>query len=173
MRIFKNSIFLLIISIFLCSCGLQVVYKERKDDVSYTDELAAIRIKKEHDSLNQKLKNNLYDMFGVGLSEKIEPKYLLIPKISKTIQSTFTTITGASGRNLISLEISYELKNLNDASTISTGSTMVNDSYDISNNRFGTITAEDYVITTLIKVASRNLRNMIINDINEFKKNQQ
>ena len=169
MQIF-NKIFFVILFLSLTSCGLHAVYKEREDeDMSYVEDLAAIRMKKERNALHQELKNNLYDLLEVEY-KKVEPKYFLTVNISKTITSTFTTTTGSSGRNRVNMDVSYDLKSLETGEIISSGTTTVWDSYEISTNRFGTVTAEDYILTNLTKTAAKNLRNLLINDIIEMRK---
>jgi hypothetical protein len=70
----------------------------------------------------------------------------------------------------ITLKINYELKNLATATTISAGSTSVNDNYDVSSNRYGTYSAENYVRTNLTKIAAQNIRNSLVNDLIEVQK---
>lgn len=167
MRITTISLTLLLL---LQSCGFQTIYKETSnDDISYVDELSSIRIKKDRNRLSQLLKNNLYDLFNPDYKMS-EPQYFLILKIDESISPTFITLTGSSGRNKITLNISYTLKNLKDASTISTGKTSVNDNYDVSENRYGTKVAEDYIKENLTKLAAQNIRNSLVNDLIEYKK---
>jgi hypothetical protein len=165
------KLFLVIFLIFpLCfSCNFRVIYEDRTDVISYAKELAAIRIKKDRNHLSQELKNNLYDVFNPDYLE-VEPKYFLILKTSNTISPTFITITGASGRNKVTINASYELKNLKTAEIIAKGSTSVNDNYNVNNNRYGTYTAEEYTKINLTKVAAQNIRNSLVNDIIEMRK---
>jgi len=167
-RIILNILLLL----SLCSCGFKVIYEEGKNnaaDTSYVEELAAIRIKKDRDHLSQELKNNLYDALNPDYV-KAEPKYFLILTTSKALASSFITSTGASGRNKVILSVSYQLKNLETGNLISAGSTMVNDNYDVTLNRYGTYVADDYVSNNLTRVAAQNIRNSIVNDLIEAKK---
>ncbi len=85
------------------------------------------------------------------------------------ITPTFITITGSSGRNKITLTASYVLKNLKNAETISEGHTSVNDNYDVTANRYGSHTAENYVRSNLTKIAAQNMRNSLVNDFIELK----
>ena len=167
----KAIISCLVLSLF--SCGLKAVYKDRdsEKDISYVDELSAIRIKKDRNALHQEMKNNLYDLFEVN-TLKTEPKYFMVLRISKNVSSTFTTATGASGRNRITLNVDYDLKDLADGKLLSTGGVSVNDGYDISTNRYGTLVSEDYAINNLVKSAAKNIRNLIVNDITEIKKQE-
>lgn len=167
MRLITITLTLLI---FLQSCGFKTIYKEENSDenISYIKELSAIRIKKDRNRLSQLLKNNLYDLLNPNYEES-EPKYFLILTITETISPTFITLTGSSGRNKITLTISYTLKSLEDANVISQGNTSVNDNYDVSENRYGTKVAEDYIKENLTKLAAQNIRNSLVNDLIEFK----
>jgi hypothetical protein len=164
----KALITLIVLS--LCSCGFRVIYRDTKNEseVSYTKELAAIRIKKDRSKLDQDLKNNLYDILNPD-QLKGEPKYFLILSISESITPTFITITGSSGRNKITLTIQYTLKNLKNAETISSGHTSVSDNYNVTDNRYGSVTAENYLRSNLTKIASQNIRNSLVNDFIELK----
>lgn len=156
----------------LCGCGFQVIYRERdkNTEISYVDELAAIKIKKNRDRLGQEIKNHLYDLLNPDYV-KTEPKYFLILTTKEQTSPTFITSTGSSGRNKITLNVSYELKDLESAKTIASGSTSVYDNYDVSSNRFGTYTAQNYVLSNLTTVAAQNIRNSLVNDLIEIKRN--
>jgi hypothetical protein len=166
-----RKILILTILLSLFSCGFRVVYKDdnNKDseNFSYEKELAAIRIKKDRTKLDQDLKNSLYDLLNPEYI-KVEPKYFLILKTQKNDTSTFTTATGSSGRNKVYLNVTYYLKDLKTAETIATGTTSVNDNYDVTESRFGTYTADEYVRSNLTKVAAQNIRNSLINDFTDL-----
>jgi hypothetical protein len=153
----------------LCSCGFRIIYEERTDVVSYAQELAAIRIKKDRTRLSQQLKNNLYDILNPDYL-KVEPKYFLILDVKELTSSTFTTITGASGRNKVTLTASYEFRNLETGETISTGTTSVSDNYDVTANRYGTYVADEYIQSNITIIAAQNIRNSLVNDLIETKK---
>lgn len=157
----------------LCSCGFQVIYKDHDQEAefSYEQELAAIRIKKTRTKLDQDLKNNLYDSLNPDYL-KVEPKYFLILNPQKTATSTFTTSSGASGRNRITLTVTYELRSLENGDLISQGSTTMNDNYDVTQNRFGTYSADEYVTLNLTKIIAKNIRNSLVNDLIEMKKKE-
>ncbi len=165
------KIFLILLLFSLSACGFQVIYKEHKNDLdlSLTKEMAAIRIKKDRVRLSQELKNNLYDLLNPD-SIKNEPKYILTLDTKETISSTFTTTTGASGRNKMTLDVAYQLHNLQNGDLISSGSTSVNDNYDVTTNRYGTYVSEEYVKSNLTKIAAQNIRNSLVNDFIEVKK---
>ncbi len=145
------------------------MYRDEESHNSYETDLAAIRIKKDRDKLGQKLKNNLYDLLNPD-QLNIEARYFLILEIKKSTSPTFITVTGASGRNNINLNISYKLKNLATAQTVSSGSTSVNDNYNVEENRYATFVSEEFVGENLTKLAAQNLRNSLVNDFIEIKK---
>lgn len=159
----------LILSIFLLfstsSCGFKVIYDTEQDD-SFTYELAAIKISKKRDRLYQQFKDSLYDVLNPDNIET-ETKYILYLTINQVITSTFTNVTGSSGRNKVTVNITYQLKNIEDNSTISQGSVFVNNDYDVSENRYATYIAEKYTRTNLLSIASQDIRNNIVNDFIE------
>ena len=155
----------------LSACGFQVIYKKREQnsEISYVEELAAIRIQKDRKRISQELKNNLYDLLNPDYI-KSEPKYFLILKLNESVSPTFITLTGASGRNKIILQVNYTLKSLETGDVISTGSTTVNDDYDVDDSRYGTYVAENYIKSNITKTAAQNIRNSLVNDLIEMKK---
>jgi len=161
-----KKILLTIILSSLVSCGFRIIYEERNDVVSYAQRLAEIRIKKDRTRLSQELKNNLYDILNPDYI-KAEAKYFLILTVNNGTSSSLTTSTGSSGRNRVVLNATYELKSLKTGDTISKGSTSVNDSYDVTTNRYGTYVAGDYVQSNLTKIAAQNIRNSLVNDMIE------
>jgi hypothetical protein len=46
----------------------------------------------------------------------------------------------------------------------------VNDSYDVTANRYGTYVAGEYVLSNLTKIAAQNIRNSLVNDLIEAKR---
>jgi hypothetical protein len=161
----------LLLSIF--SCGFKTIYQEENSlgtgnkETSYISELAAIRIQKNRTRLDQELKNNLYDLLNPDYL-KIEPKYLLVLTMVKSIQGTFITGTGSAGRQKVVLNIHYRLKELETAKTISKGSVFVSDNYDVTLNRYGTYVTDEYIQLNLTKLAAQNLRNSLVNDFIEI-----
>jgi hypothetical protein len=165
---FKKLV-LAIILLSLFSCGFQVMYRDEESHASYESDLAAIRIKKDRTRVDQQVKNNLYDILNPD-SLDVSAKYFLILTVKETVSPTFITITGASGRNRITISVSYELKNLETAATISKGSTSVNDNYNVTENRYGTYVGDEYLRDNLTKIAAQNIRNSLVNDFIEAKK---
>jgi hypothetical protein len=166
-------IFLIILLLKLSACGFQVIYKERENvDISYVDELAAIRIQKVRTKLAQEFQNNLYDILNPDYV-KAEPKYLLVTTVKSSIIPVFITATGASGRNKMTLDVTYELKSIETGTTVGKGFTSVYDNYDVSLKRYGTYAAEEYTKTNLTKVAAQDIRNSLVNDLIESKKEKE
>jgi hypothetical protein len=163
----KTLITAILLSLF--SCGFQVIYRDGENKNSYENSLAAIRIKKDRSKIDQQLKNNLYDLLNPD-SLDVSAKYFLILSIEELVSPTFITVTGASGRNKITLEVSYILKNLETAATISKGSTSVNDNYNVTENRYGTYVGDEYLRNNLTKIAAQSIRNSLVNDLIEAKK---
>jgi len=162
-----NKFLIFILLIFsISSCGLQVIYKDQFDENSIAHQLASIRIKKDRNQLAQTLKNNLYDVLNPDYI-KTEAKYFLELNLETSVSPTFTNITGGSGRNKATLKVSYVLKNIKTAQIISKGETDVYDSYDVSQNRYATYTADEYVKNNLTNVIAQKIRNSIVNDITE------
>jgi hypothetical protein len=170
-----RKLVLTILLLSLYSCGFQVLYKEQSNDSredensSYIEELATIRIKKDRTRLSQEIKNNLYDLLNPDYI-KAEPKYFLILTATKMTSPTFITITGASGRNRVDLNVGYELKDLESGDTISNGAVSANDNYNVTANRYGTYTSEEFVVSNLTKLVSQSLRNSLVNDLIELRK---
>ena len=165
-----NKFLIVLTLIFTTSaCELQVIYKDQFNEDSIAHQLASIRIKKDRKQLTQTLKNNLYDILNPDFI-KTEAKYFLELDIETSVAPTFTNITGASGRNKAILTVSYVLKNIKTAQTISEGKTDAYDSYDVSLNRYATYTADEYVKDNLTNVVAQKIRNSIVNDISEEKR---
>lgn len=169
----KNfPIFALLISFLFSSCGFQVIYRDEEKTGSFSSELAAIRIKKNRTMLDQKMRNNLYDILNPDFL-KVEPRYFLEIQLSTSTSSTYITSTGATGRNRIHLTATYHLKNLHDLSEISSGAAEVSDNYDVSSNRYGTLIADKFLRENLTKMIAQNIRNSIVNDLVEIRRNCQ
>ncbi len=156
---------------FVISCGFQVIYDEKKTGISYEKELAAIKIQKSEGRLSQEIRNSLYDLFNPDLI-KVEPKYILVLNISESISSTFLTSTGASGRNKVTLNVSYNFIDFKTGKKISSQKISVSDNYDVQINRYATEEAEEYTKSNLSKIAAQNIRNFLVNDIIEFNKKE-
>lgn len=164
-----KKILLLILHLGFYSCGFQIVYKDQYDFNSLSYDLASIIIEKDHVRLNQEFRNNLYDELNPDYI-KAETKYILLLDISSSVSPTFTTTTGAPGRNQVEIKVQYILKDINTKEKIAEGYTNTNDSYDISENRYGTYVAEEYVKSNLTKITAKNIRNLLANDLIEIRR---
>lgn len=162
-------ILLITILLSLSACGFHVIYSKDDLNFSHIDDLAAIRIKKDRDRVSQLLKNNLYDLLNPD-SIVVEPKYFLSLHTEKVVYPTFITLTGASGRNKVVLKVTYELQNLKTGAIISQGSSMANDSYDVTTNRYATSVSEEMVGGNLTKISAQDIRNSLVNDFIEMRK---
>ncbi len=162
----------LIFCLAISSCGFQVIYREEdaQNKVSYEEELATIRLEKSGGRLSQELRNAIKDTFNPDYID-VAPKYVLSLKITPGLSGTFITSTGASGRNKVTLSVEYKLYDALTGKFLATGLTTVNDNYDVQTNRYGTYVAEDFARSNLTKVAAINLRNLLVNDLIELKKN--
>lgn len=165
-KILKRALAIVTLSILSFSCGFQVIYKDQYVENSMANHLASIAIRKERNQLAQTLKNNVYDILNPDYI-KTESKYFLEMKIESSVGPTFTNSSGGSGRNKVTLKVSYTLKNIKTAQIISAGATEVFDSYDVSSNRFATYTADEFVKENLTKIVAQNIRNSIVNDLVE------
>ncbi len=164
--------FLLIIAIFfvLSSCGFQVIYRDNDSEkISYEKELSTIRIQKSAGRLSQELRVSLLDLLNPDNLAN-DPKYILTLNQDKSISGTFITFTGASGRNKVTLSITYKLIDAQTGEIVGTNSTIVNDNYDVQTNRYGTYVADAYATSNLVKVAALNIRNLLVNDFIEINK---
>lgn len=164
---------ILLMLLSLTGCGFQTIYQDQKQEVApYVEKLAQIRIQKKRTKIDQDLKNSLYDLLNPDFI-KAEAKYLLVINNTIAVSPTFITIIGAAGRYKVMFNITYQLKDLETAKTIASGTTMVNDNYDITPNRYGTFVVDEYVKTNLTRIAAQNIRNSLINDFIELDKKEE
>jgi hypothetical protein len=167
----KNFYKILLISLFFTinACGFEIIYRDDKVEGSYAKELAAIEIKDIHDHLYQQLKNNLINVLNYD-DIKIEPKYLLSLTINKSISPTFITYYGSSGRNHLTLEVQYELRDIHNSTLISSGTASASDDFNIESKRYGNYIAEEYTQNNLTELLAQNIRSLLVNDIIEMNK---
>ncbi len=165
--------YLLIATLILTSCGFQPIYKSgnkiSENSKAYSEELASIRVSIPRKKINQDLKNNLEKTLNPD-DIQADPKYLIDLILSKTVSSTLTTSTGSSGRNKVTLNVSYRLKDLQSGEIIATGYTSAVDDFDVGLNRFANYSTEESISSNLTLVIAQNIRNLLINDIvNSYK----
>jgi hypothetical protein len=172
----KNLSAFLLVVFLTSSCGFHSIYNIENDipgevdERSYKQELAAIKIVEKRKYINQQLRNNLEVVLNPD-EIKNEPKYLLNVDLTKTLTSTFTTTTGASGRNKVTLTADYQLKDIATGKVISIGSTTARDDFDVQSRRFANYNVEEAIAVNLTKIIAQNIRNLLMSDI--LNKNKQ
>lgn len=168
MRNFLITLTFLIIS----SCGFHAIYNDNKiskNSQSYNQELASIKVHTIRKKINQDLKNNLEKVLNPD-DIVSDPKYLMEFTLDRIVTSTFTVSSGSTGRNKVTLMVSYKLKDFNSGELISTGSTTAKDDFNVSDNRFANYITEESIATNLTLILAQNIRNLLINDIvNSYK----
>ncbi len=165
----KLTIKILIVFIFsslINNCGFRVIYDKKESDL-YIKELVSIKIQKKRDKIYQDFKNKLYDIFNPQKIEG-EKKYILIYNISQSISSTYISETGSSGRNKLTLNVDFKLKDISNGKVISSGYSNVSDNFDVSDNRYATYVTQDYVKNNLLNIVARDIRNSIVNDFTKL-----
>ena len=170
----NKKYFLFILFCALSSCGFHAIYNG--DNISnsssnaeskaedYKQKLAAITIKSQKKHIDQKLKNNLEELLN-PYNIKTEPRYILTTSLTKSLGGTFTTSSGAVGRNRLILNVTYDLKDLNSGETVSFGTVIAKDDFDVSTTRFANYTAEEAIEINLTKIVAGNIRDRLVNDL--------
>jgi hypothetical protein len=156
--------------LFIFSCGFQPIYQANNSSsqISNKEDLASIKISQKRSRTNQELANNLDNLLNPK-SIKIEPKYLLIITLRKTVSPTFITSTGSSGRNKVTLVANYKLKNIDSGAIISSGRSKAKDDFNvIQDNRFANYIAEEEIVSNLTLLIAQDMRNLLINDVSSF-----
>lgn len=165
-----KSLLTFILLTSLTSCGFQVLYLDNdQEKVSYEKEFASVRIQKTAGRMSQELRVALLDLLNPD-NLNVEPRYVLTISENKAVSGTFITFTGASGRNKVTMTVNYELRDLQSGEIVATNSTVVNDNYDVQENRYGTYVADAYTTSNLSRVAALNIRNLLANDFIEIRK---
>ncbi len=169
----KQKIIFLIGLLLLPSCGFHSIYqsgnKISNESKAYNEELASIEIEIARKKINQDLENNLKKILNPD-EIKVSPKYLIKISLNKSLTSTFTNPTGASGRNKVILTANYKLKDLSSGEIIATGTVSAKDNFDVGDKRFANYIAEDSIASNLTLIIAQNIRDLLINDIvNSYK----
>ncbi len=149
MRFLTKYILVLLPALFLCGCGFQPLYVEKKHDnmwyyggdfdTSISDEMAKISIEPIADRFGQVLRNNLLDLLTPKGSPK-EPKYRLFASLaskSETDQALRSDITAT--RKMVVYKVSYYMTE--DGRQVMKGDSVAYTSYDILANPYSTTTA--------------------------------
>lgn len=175
-RCCKKILNLITIILLVANCGFQIAKQDyentennndTKRKFSYQEELSKIVVQKHHSRLHQVLSNHLYQSLNSGKKTN-KARYLLVVNLQNNKIGTFITSSGAVGRNKITLEAEYSLKEISTNIIIASGNVKASDNYNISENRFGTYTAEQEIAENLTKIVSNNLVDSLINDLNLY-----
>ena len=86
-------------------------------------------------------------------------------KLTSKTSSTFTTSTGSSGRNKVTLIANYKLLDIESNDILGSGKISESGDFDIERKRFANYITEEQTIINLTKLIARDVRNMIINDL--------
>ncbi|MFT5703863.1 MAG: hypothetical protein ACJAZX_000206 [Rickettsiales bacterium] len=156
----------------LSSCGFHTIYSDNKissKSKAYNEELASIKVEISRSKLNQDLKNNLEDILNPNNIQE-SPKYSINIILNKSITPTFINSFGSSGRNKVTLDANYRLKDLITGLIIATGNATANDDFDVEDKRFANYITEQSIASNLTLIIAQNIRNLLINDIvNNYK----
>ena len=154
----KKSVVLLLV-IFLCSCGFTPLYKQTKINGSYSsatiNEMSKIRITVIKDRFGQQLRNELLDIItpkGAPLS----PTYRLDVKIDKkevVQQAMRNDVTATSER--IEYLVSYKL--FSEQNKLVEGTSIAFVSYDILTNPYSTTTAQKKAESDAAKILANDI----------------
>lgn len=152
------------IALTISACGFQAVYNSSEGEKNYQEELAAIKIQKGKKHIDQELKNHLERLLN-PYEVITEPKYLLIINLNTSTYSTIITSSGASGREKVTLNASYILKDIKSQEVISTNSASAKDDYNVEDTRFANYISNEEIEINLTKLIAQNIRNSLVNDI--------
>lgn len=163
------KIILITIIFFLTNCGFKPIYYSKDSDQSghYGEELVYVKIKKYRQEIDHKLYENLHRILN-PYKLQTKKKYLLDVKLSDRISSTFTTSSGSSGRNKVILTANYSLSDIVSGDILGSGTVSENSDFDVENKRFANYITEEQIKFNLTKLIAKDIRNMIINDINQI-----
>lgn len=149
------------------ACGFKSLYNIDESDSNHEkvqNELAAITVKYQRKHLNQEMQNNIEDLLNPD-NIKAEPKYLLDITLTKDMMMTFINEVGASGRNKVIMNATYNLKDIKSGDVIATGNLTAQDDFDVEDKRFANYTTQTAIELNLTKIIARNLRNALIIDL--------
>lgn len=162
---------LLLLTLSQFGCGFQPIYKTnvKTNEVNFEKKLASIKISGDRKRLFQKLQNNLEEILNPNKID-VPKEYLLVIKLSKQTSVTFINPTGSAGRNKVTLNVTYELKTIEDDDIVARGSTSAKDDFNVENKRFANYITEEEIELNLTRLIAQNLRDSLINDL--FNKNK-
>ncbi len=168
---YKKSIFLLLTLLIVSNCGFHSIYNDKIINESNIS-LNAIKINQNQDKNEQRLRIELEKTLNPEQID-VNKKYILDFEIKKQIQIIIINKTGASGKNRITLNVKYKLKDIEYGDIISSGSVYSKDTYDVQNNRFANYIAEEEVERGLLRSISQNIRDFLIRDLNKYESQQE
>ncbi|MDA7705094.1 hypothetical protein N8772_01270 [Rickettsiales bacterium] len=162
-----NIKFLIITLFFLNSCGFTPIYynfDSDSKDYNYHEKLTLVKIKKYRSDIDYKLHDHLTKILN-PYNNIEDKKYILDIKLTDQISSTFTTSTGSSGRNKITLNANYQLIDIKSGDILGSGRASESGDFDVGNKRFANYTTQEETKLYLTKLIATDIRNMIINDL--------
>lgn len=174
-KINNYKFFIITALLFINSCGFTSVYYNEKSESKtddYHNELILVKIKKYRSNISRELYRDLTGILNPHNLET-EKKYLLDIKLKDKLSSTFTTSTGSSGRNKITLIANYKLTDIESGALIGYGKSDESSDFDVSYKRFANYTTEERVKLDLTELIAKDIRNMIINDLYKLCQNCQ
>ena len=162
-----RMISLAVIILLLSSCGFKPIYYSKNSDQKNTDynsNLILVKVKKYRSNIDYKLHKNLVEILN-PYNIDVEKKYFLDVKLTSKTSSTFTTSTGSSGRNKVTLIANYKLLDIESNDILGSGKISESGDFDIERKRFANYITEEQTRINLTKLIARDVRNMIINDL--------
>jgi hypothetical protein len=157
--IYNTAIIYIALLLLSASCGFKPLYKLNSN--IYDSNITSIKVQASNKKYNQILKNNLYDIMNPKNIES-DFKYLLKFDISKNINSTYTTQTGSSGRNRVTINVNYVMTDIVTKKIIVNNDISLSENYDITSNRYASHKMEEYKVNNLLKIIAKDIRNDII-----------
>lgn len=164
MNIKKFTIFIIIFSSI--SCNFQPIYYNNlsENNIDYHKKLTLVKIKKHRSNIHHELHNNLTKILN-PYDIQNQKEYILDIQLTDEKSSTFTTSTGSSGRNKITLTAKYKLSDIKSNDILGSGIVSESGDFDVGGKRFANYITEEETKLQLTKLISIDIRNMIINDL--------
>jgi LPS-assembly lipoprotein len=162
----KIKFFLITITLlFFSSCGYKPIYSSTNKN---NEKLLYVSVKSIKDRPGQILRNNLSKQLNPQ-NKKAIPKYYLFVEFNENKEELgYRKDMSATRTNLV-INVSYNLKNINDGETILKGSTKVISSYDVVESIYATIIAEKDARIKGLKIISDTIVNELAIYFNNIK----
>ncbi len=159
MSLFKFFI-IVVLSLFVVSCGFTPVYKEITDDQTI-ENLASIEINVPKNLMGQSFKYTLTDILNPeGI--KVIPKYNLDVKIDRTNTPLAIETNQTITRYKTIVRIDYVMKDVNTSAVVSQGYMKREGEYDKVASDYATYVSEEDVTKRLVKELAEDARMRII-----------